>query len=597
MTFKTDHHGQSIMSTQPTEKNDFIRTIIRDDLASGKHDSILTRFPPEPNGYLHIGHVKSICLNFGVANEFGGACNLRFDDTNPTAEKQDFVDGIKEDVRWLGFEWAGDVRYASSYFDELYDWAVQLIKQGDAYVDLQSIDEIRANRGSFTEVGVPSPQRDASIEENLARFEDMRQGKFADGEAVLRAKIDMTHPNLNMRDPVIYRVMHAHHHQTGDKWCIYPMYDFAHPLSDAYEGITHSLCTLEFEDHRPFYDWVVQKVGFDVPPRQYEFSRLNIDHTLTSKRKLKRLVDMGVVSGWDDPRMPTVAGMRRRGYTPEGLRDFCERIGITKSEGLVDHRMLEFSVRKSLEETTARGMAVLRPLKVTITNFDDAVAKFNELKNEKTVAEFDGEVLWLTQPKHPQLDMGERQIPFTKTIYIDATDYEIEPPAGYKRLSPNNPEIRLRNSYILKVNEHKTDDAGNVIELIATIDEHTLGNNPEGRKVKGVIHWVSATHGVAALVRLYDHLLLEEDEIDASLAQNVLGDDADADAFWIDRHLNPNSLTVYQAVVEPDLAKAAAGERFQFERESYFIADSVEHTQSLPVFNQIVSLKDSFKPE
>ena len=585
------------MSTQPTEKNDFIRTIIRDDLASGKHDSILTRFPPEPNGYLHIGHVKSICLNFGVANEFGGACNLRFDDTNPTAEKQDFVDGIKEDVRWLGFEWAGDVRYASSYFDELYGWAVQLIKQGDAYVDLQSIDEIRANRGSFTEVGVPSPQRDASIEENLARFEDMRQGKFADGEAVLRAKIDMTHPNLNMRDPVIYRVMHAHHHQTGDQWCIYPMYDFAHPLSDAYEGITHSLCTLEFEDHRPFYDWVVQKVGFDVPPRQYEFSRLNIDHTLTSKRKLKRLVDMGVVSGWDDPRMPTVAGMRRRGYTPEGLRDFCERIGITKSEGLVDHRMLEFSVRKSLEETTARGMAVLRPLKVTITNFDDAVSKFNELKNEKTLAEFDGEALWLTQPKHPHLNMGERQIPFTKTIYIDATDYEIEPPAGYKRLSPNNPEIRLRNSYILKVNEHKTDDAGNVIELIATIDEHTLGNNPEGRKVKGVIHWVSATHGVAALVRLYDHLLLEEDEIDASLAQNVLGDNTDADAFWIDRHLNPNSLTVYQAVVEPDLAKAEAGERFQFERESYFIADSVEHTQSLPVFNQIVSLKDSFKPE
>lgn len=585
------------MSTQPTEKNDFIRTIIRDDLASGKHDSILTRFPPEPNGYLHIGHVKSICLNFGVANEFGGACNLRFDDTNPTAEKQDFVDGIKEDVRWLGFEWAGDVRYASSYFDELYGWAVQLIKQGDAYVDLQSIDEIRANRGSFTEVGVPSPQRDASIEENLARFEDMRQGKFADGEAVLRAKIDMTHPNLNMRDPVIYRVMHAHHHQTGDQWCIYPMYDFAHPLSDAYEGITHSLCTLEFEDHRPFYDWVVQKVGFDVPPRQYEFSRLNIDHTLTSKRKLKRLVDMGMVSGWDDPRMPTVAGMRRRGYTPEGLRDFCERIGITKSEGLVDHRMLEFSVRKSLEETTARGMAVLRPLKVTITNFDDAVSKFNELKNEKTLAEFDGEALWLTQPKHPHLNMGERQIPFTKTIYIDATDYEIEPPAGYKRLSPNNPEIRLRNSYILKVNEHKTDDAGNVIELIATIDEHTLGNNPEGRKVKGVIHWVSATHGVTALVRLYDHLLLEEDEIDASLAQNALGADTDADAFWINRHLNPNSLTVYQAVVEPDLAKAAAGERFQFERESYFIADSVEHTQSSPVFNQIVSLKDSFKPE
>ncbi len=581
------------------EKNDFIRAIIRDDLQSGKHESVLTRFPPEPNGYLHIGHVKSICLNFGVAGEFGGACNLRFDDTNPTAEKQDYVDSIKEDVKWLGFDWAGDVRYASSYFDQLHAWAVQLIKQGDAYVDLQSIDEIRANRGSFTEMGKPSPQRDESIEVNLARFDDMKNGKYPDGGAVLRAKIDMAHPNMNMRDPVIYRVMHAHHHQTGDDWCIYPMYDFAHPLSDALEGITHSLCTLEFEDHRPFYDWVIEKVGFDNPPKQYEFSRLNIDHTLTSKRKLKRLVDMGVVSGWDDPRMPTVAGMRRRGYTPEGLRDFCERVGITKSDGVVDHRMLEFSVRKSLEDTTARGMAVLRPLKVTITNFDEAVAKFDELKNPKTVADFDGEVLWLTQPKHPSLDMGERRIPFTKTIYIDQTDFEVVPPAGYKRLSPENPEIRLRNSYVLKVNEHKVDDAGQVVELIATIDENTLGNNPEGRKVKGVIHWVSASHGVDAVVRLYEHLLLEDDEIsDASLHEKEIIDaDTDADTLWIKQHLNPNSLTICQAVVEPDLAKAAAGERFQFERESYFIADAIEHNADLPVFNQIVGLKDSFKPE
>ncbi|MFB6349082.1 glutamine--tRNA ligase/YqeY domain fusion protein [Moraxella sp. ZJ142] len=586
------------MNNQPldstADKNDFIRTIIRDDLASGKHDSIITRFPPEPNGYLHIGHVKSICLNFGVAKEFAGVCNLRFDDTNPTAEKQDFVDGIKQDVQWLGFEWAGDVRYASGYFDQLYQWAVQLIEQGDAYVDFQTPDEIRENRGGFGKPSVASPQRNATIDENLARFDDMKNGKYKEGEAVLRAKIDMNHANMNMRDPVIYRVMHAHHHQTGDKWCIYPMYDYAHPLSDAIEGITHSLCTLEFEDHRPFYDWVIDKVGFDKPPHQYEFSRLNIDHTLTSKRKLKRLVDMGVVSGWDDPRMPTVAGMRRRGYTPEGLRDFCERIGITKSDGLVDHRMLEFSVRKSLEDSTARGMAVLRPLKVVITNFDEAVAKFATLKNEKTVVEFDGEVLWLTQPKHPHLDMGNRRIPFTKTIYIDQTDFEIEPPAGYKRLSPQNPEIRLRNSYVLKVDEYKTDDNGQVVELIATIDENTLGNNPEGRKVKGVIHWVSASHGVPATVRLYEHLLLEDDEI----ADNPPVDDTlDADAAWIYQHLNPNSLTVCQAVVEPDLATAAAGERFQFERESYFIADTVEHSDSSPVFNQIVGLKDSFKPE
>lgn len=577
-----------------SEKNDFIRTIIRDDLTAGKHDRLVTRFPPEPNGYLHIGHVKSICLNFGVAQEFGGVCNLRFDDTNPLAEKQDFVDGIKQDVQWLGFKWDGEVCYASDYFETLYQWAIKLIKQGDAYVDLQSIEEIRQNRGSFKEAGKDSPYRTASIEENLARFEDMKNGKYPDGGAVLRAKIDMSHPNMNMRDPVIYRVLHASHHQTGDDWCIYPMYDYTHPLSDAIEGITHSLCTLEFEDHRPFYDWVIEKVGFDKPPHQYEFSRLNLDHTLTSKRKLKRLVEMGVVSGWDDPRMPTIAGMRRRGYTPEGLRDFCERVGVTKADGLVDFRMLEFSVRKSLEDSAARGMAVLNPLKVTIKNFSEAVEKFAELKSEKTTAKLEDDVLWLTQPKHPNLDLGHRNIPFTQTIYIDRSDFEITPPAGYKRLSPENPEIRLRNSYVLKVEEHKTDASGEVVELVATIDEKTLGNNPEGRKVKGVIHWVSATHGVPAVVRLYEHLLLEDDEIES--VQNAT-DATDADADWIRQHLNPNSLKICQAVVEPDLAYAAAGERFQFERESYFIADSVEHTPEKPVFNQIVGLKDSFKPE
>lgn len=579
------------------EKNDFIRQIIRDDLAFGKYDGVVTRFPPEPNGFLHIGHVKSICLNFGVAKEFNGLCNLRFDDTNPTAEKQDYVNGIKADVEWLGFTWNGDVRYASHYFDQLYEWAVQLIKQGDAYVDFQTPEQIREHRGGFGKPSVESPQRNATIEENLTRFEDMKNGKYQEGEAVLRAKIDMNHANMNMRDPVIYRVMHAHHHQTGDKWCIYPMYDYAHPLSDAIENITHSLCTLEFEDHRPFYDWVIDKIGFERPPHQYEFSRLNIDHTLTSKRKLKRLVDMGVVSGWDDPRMPTVAGMRRRGYPAAGLRDFCERVGISKADGVVDFRQLEFSVRNSLENTTARGMAVLRPLKVTIANFDEAVADFETLKKQTVKARLNDGVLWLTQPKHPTVDMGEREIPFTKEIYIDKTDFEINPPAGYKRLSPENKEIRLRNSYVLKIEEYIVDENGEVIELIATIDPKTLGNNPEGRKVKGVIHWVSASHGVDAVVRMYQHLLLEDDEIndEATLHEKDMVDaDTDADTLWIKQHINPNSLTVYHAVVEPSLANVSAGDKFQFERESYFVADSVEFTKDLPVYNQIVGLKDGF---
>lgn len=572
------------------KKNDFIRAIIRDDLRTEKHETILTRFPPEPNGFLHIGHVKSICLNFGIAKEFNGACNLRFDDTNPTAEKQDYVDNIKADVEWLGFKWKGDARYASDYFDNLYNWAIQLIKQGDAYVDFQTPEEIRENRGGFGKPSIKSPQRNNSVEENLTHFLDMKNGKYKEGEAVLRAKIDMNHPNMNMRDPVIYRVMHANHHQTGDTWCIYPMYDYAHPLSDAIEGITHSLCTLEFEDHRPFYDWVIEKIGFENPPHQYEFSRLNLDHTLTSKRKLKRLVEMGVVCGWDDPRMPTIAGMRRRGYPAEGLRDFCERIGISKADGVVDFRQLEFSVRNHLEQTATRAMAVLRPLKVTITNFNDAVAKFNEYKNPKTIARLENDVLWIQQAKHPNLDLGAREIPFTKTIFIDKNDFEINPPEGYKRLTPENNEIRLRNSYVLKVEEYKLDNNGNVYELVASIDERTLGNNPEGRKVKGVVHWVSAELGVPAVVRMYEHLLLEDDEI-----LNPPTDDNDE--AWIRAHINPNSLTIYQAIVEPSLQNAQKGERFQFERESYFVADLVEFAEENLVFNQIVSLKDSFKPQ
>ena len=565
-------------------KNDFIRNIIRDDIKAGKYAQIVTRFPPEPNGYLHLGHVKSICLNFGVAEEFGGLCHLRYDDTNPTAEKQDYIDNIKTDVQWLGFEWAGEALHASSYFDQLYAWAVQLIEQGDAYVDLQTPEQIKDNRGSFKEAGTPSPQRDASVADNLKLFADMKDGKFADGKAVLRAKIDMSDANMNMRDPIIYRVMHQAHHQTGDKWCIYPMYDFAHPLSDAHEGITHSICTLEFEDHRPFYDWVVAKIGFEQPPHQYEFSRLNVDHTLTSKRKLKQLVDENIVDGWDDPRMPTIAGMRRRGYTPEGLRDFCDRVGVAKADGVVDMRLLEFSIRQSLDDTTARGMAVLKPLKVTITNFDEAVKEWETLKADSVKARFDedSQTLWLTQPKHPNVEeMGEREIPFTQDLYIDAGDYELEPPAGYKRLSPEKPEIRLRNTYVLAVTEHVLDDTGKVIELKATIDPTTLGQNPEGRKVKGVIHWVSASQGIAATVRLYEQLFSAEDPSSVSDVHEAL---------------NPSSLTVLQAVVEPSLVLANAGTRFQFEREGYFISDAVEHSNEQPVFNQIVSLRDSYKP-
>ncbi|WP_179992322.1 MULTISPECIES: glutamine--tRNA ligase/YqeY domain fusion protein [unclassified Acinetobacter] len=540
---------------------DFVRQVITDDLAAGRTQQVVTRFPPEPNGYLHIGHVKAICLNFGIAEEFGGLCNLRFDDTNPDAEEQEYVDGIANDVKWLGFQWNGEPRYASSYFDQLYAWAIQLIEQGDAYVDLQTPEEIKLNRGNFVEPGKNSPQRDATVEENLERFEKMRTGEYAEGEAVLRAKIDMNSPNVHMRDPILYRILHSAHHQTGDKWKIYPMYDYAHPLSDAIEGITHSLCTLEFQDHRPFYDWVVEKVKSPSVPRQYESSRLNVDYTITSKRKLRKLVEGGYVNGWDDPRMPTVVGMRRRGFTPEGLRDFCKRVGVSKVDGsIVDVAMLEYCIRQSLENTAARGMAVLNPLKVTLTNLP---------------ADMD-----LTHSRHPNVDMGERIIPLTSEIYIDHKDFEEEPPKGFKRLIPGG-EVRLRHAYVIKCDEVIKDANGEVVELKCSIDPETLGKNPEGRKVKGVVHWVSATKGIPAEVRIYDRLFTESDP--------ETGDDFLA-------NLNPESLKVVQAVIEPALAEAKPEDRFQFEREGYFVADQYDHTSDKPVFNRILDLKDSFKP-
>lgn len=557
-------NNNAVDSAQQQEQQpglDFVRQVITDDLAAGRTQQVVTRFPPEPNGYLHIGHVKAICLNFGIAEEFGGLCNLRFDDTNPDAEEQEYVDGIANDVKWLGFQWNGEPRYASSYFDQLYQWAIQLIKQGDAYVDLQTPEEIRINRGNFVEPGKNSPQRDATVEENLEHFEKMRNGEYAEGQAVLRAKIDMASPNVHMRDPILYRILHSEHHQTGDKWKIYPMYDYAHPLSDAIEGVTHSLCTLEFQDHRPFYDWVVEKVKSPAVPRQYESSRLNVDYTITSKRKLRKLVEGGYVNGWDDPRMPTVVGMRRRGFTPEGLRDFCKRVGVSKVDGsIVDVAMLEYCIRQSLENTAARGMAVLNPLKVTLTNLP---------------ADMD-----LKHARHPNVDMGERVIPLTSEIYIDRKDFEEEPPKGFKRLIPGG-EVRLRHAYVVKCDEVIKDENGEVVELKCSIDPDTLGKNPEGRKVKGVIHWVSAAKGVPAEVRIYNRLFTKADPEEG---EDFL------------ENLNPDSLKVVQAVIEPALAEAKPEDRFQFEREGYFVADRYDHSPEKPVFNRILDLKDSFKP-
>ena len=650
--------------------NHFIRTIIEEDLKSGKHEAIQTRFPPEPNGYLHIGHAKSICLNFGLAYIYDGLCNLRFDDTNPEKENDEYVNAIKEDVEWLGFHWAGEPRFASNYFDQLYDYAVGLIKDGKAYVDDLTPEEMREYRGTLTEAGKNSPYRDRSVEENLDLFTRMKNGEFPDGSKTLRLKIDMASGNINMRDPVIYRIRRAHHHNTGDKWCIYPMYDYTHCISDAIEGITHSLCTLEFEAHRPLYDWIIantwlkkskndrtlninednldgylcefntlsknylQKINdtkiqekykkqnypylyksiflkkdkytnlykynfknrihdkyakelineefakflkdiqrdtSPISPHQYEFSRLELLYSITSKRKLNQLVSDGHVSGWDDPRMPTISGMRRRGYTPEGLRLFAKRAGISKSENIVDMSVLEGAVREELENSAPRMMAVLNPLKVTLTNYDAARAESR------------------TSPYHPNReDMGSRELPISSTLYIEADDFSENPPKGWKRLTPGG-EVRLRHSYVMKCDEVVKDADGNIVELKCSLDYDTLGKNPEGRKVKGVIHWLSAEHAVPVTVRLYDRLFTVE-RPDA-----VRGEDGEYLPFT--DFLNPESVKEITAYVEAAANDLPAESRWQFERLGYFVTDRKDHAKGRPVFNRTVTLKDSWQPK
>ncbi|CRZ21418.1 glutamine--tRNA ligase/YqeY domain fusion protein [Kingella kingae] len=550
--------------------NHFIRTIIEDDLKSGKHTAIQTRFPPEPNGYLHIGHAKSICLNFGLAYVYDGLCNLRFDDTNPEKENQEYVDSIKEDVQWLGFKWNGEPRYASDYFDQLFDYAVGLIKDGKAYVDDLTADEMRQYRGTLTEAGKNSPYRERSIEENLDLFMRMKNGEFEDGSKTLRLKIDMASGNVNLRDPVIYRIRRAHHHNTGDKWCIYPMYDYTHAISDSIENITHSLCTLEFEAHRPLYDWVLDNIPSPSHPRQYEFSRLELLYSITSKRKLNQLVTENHVSGWNDPRMPTISGMRRRGYTPEGLRLFAKRIGISKSENVVDMDVLEGAIREELEHSAPRLMAVVNPLKVRLINFEVG-------KTQSRTAAF-----------HPNNDsFGERDVPISSTIYIEHDDFAEEPPKGWKRLTLGG-EVRLRHGYVMKCDGVVKDENGQVVELKCSIDHDTLGKNPEGRKVKGVIHWVSAEHAVPVKVRLYDRLFTVE-RPDA-----VRGDDGEYVPFT--DFLNPNSMQEITAYAESVVNDLPPESRWQFERIGYFVTDRFEHKQGqTPVFNKTVGLKDTWQ--
>ncbi|WP_314342286.1 glutamine--tRNA ligase/YqeY domain fusion protein [Simonsiella muelleri] len=550
--------------------NHFIRTIIEDDLKSGKHTKIHTRFPPEPNGYLHIGHAKSICLNFGLAYVYDGLCNLRFDDTNPEKENQEYVDSIKEDVQWLGFKWADEPRYASDYFDQLFDFAVGLIKDGKAYVDDLTPEEMREYRGTLTEAGKNSPYRDRMIEENLDLFNRMKNGEFPDGSKTLRLKIDMASGNLNMRDPVIYRIRRAHHHNTGDKWCIYPMYDYTHCISDAIENITHSLCTLEFEAHRPLYDWVLDNIPIQSHPRQYEFSRLELLYSITSKRKLNQMVNENHVSGWDDPRMPTISGMRRRGYTPEGLRLFAKRVGISKSENVVDMSVLEGAIREELENSAPRLMAVLNPLKVTLTNFEQG-------KTASRSADF--------HPNHPE--MGSREIPISQTIYIEHDDFAEIPPKGWKRLTLGG-EVRLRHGYVIKCDEVIKDENGQPIELKCSIDHDTLGKNPEGRKVKGVIHWVSAEHAAPINVRLYDRLFTVE------RPDTVRGEDGEYVPFT--HFLNPESKKEITALAESVVSDLPPESRWQFERIGYFVTDRKDHKKGqTPVFNKTVGLKDSWQ--
>ncbi len=549
---------------QPAQSN-FVRDIILADIASGKHGGrVHTRFPPEPNGYLHIGHAKSICLNFGLAQEFGGKCNLRFDDSNPCKEESEYVESILEDVRWMGFEPAG-IYYASDYFDQLYEWAVQLIKQGDAYVCDLSAEEVRQHRGTLTEPGKESPWRNRSIAENLDLFERMKNGEFPDGTRTLRSKIDMASPNLNMRDPVMYRILHASHHHVGDKWCIYPMYDFTHGQSDSIEQITHSICTLEFEDHRPLYDWYIQKLGI-FAPQQIEFDRLNLTYTMLSKRRLLALVQQGVVSGWDDPRMPTLSGIRRRGYTPEAMRTFCSRIGVSKTNGTIELGLLEHAVREDLNKRALRAMAVLKPLKVVIENYPDGQVEQMEAVNNPEDA-----------------SAGTRLVPFSKVIYIEQDDFREVPPKGYFRLSPGK-EVRLRYAYLVTCTDVVKDPAtGDVVEIHCTYDPATRGGNtPDGRKVKSTIHWVSAEHAVEGEVRLYDKLFQTANPN----AENESGD-------WM-ANLNPKSLEVVaDAKLEPSLGNVEAGAKYQFERLGYFCVDR-DTKPGKPVFNRTVELRDTW---
>lgn len=548
------------MTENTNNTSNFIKHIVKEDLAKGTHEQIVTRFPPEPNGYLHIGHAKSIVLNFELAAEFNGKVNLRFDDTNPSKEDQEFVDSIKEDIEWLGYEWS-ELHFASNYFGEMYNQAVLLIKKELAYVEDLSQEDIRKYRGTLTEPGKESESRSRSVEENLDLFEKMRNGEFANGEKVLRAKIDMSSPNINMRDPVIYRISHASHHNTGDTWCIYPMYSFAHPLEDAIEGVTHSICTLEFQDQRPLYNWVVENSEIEATPKQIEFARLNLTNTVLSKRKLKQLVDENLVDGWDDPRMPTISGLRRRGFTPESIKTFCREIGVAKADNLVDVRMLEHFIREDLKLKAPRTMSVLDPLKVVITNYPE------------------GEVEWLDADVNPENpEMGTRRIPFSRELYIEKSDFMEEPPKKYFRLFPGN-EVRLKHAYFIKCNDVIKDDEGNVIELRCTYDQETKsGSGFTGRKVKGTLHFVEATRAVEAEFRLYNPLI---------------EDDREGDSFL--DFVNANSLEVTKGFVEPNMADAKANDKFQFFRHGYFNVDPKHTTDDLLVFNRIVELKSSFK--
>ena len=555
--------------TDPPAQSDFIRNIVADDLKANKHEGrVVTRFPPEPNGYLHIGHAKSICLNFGIAGEnAGGVCHLRFDDTNPSKEDIEYIESIKSDVKWLGFDWGEYLCYASDYFENLYEYAVQLIKGGKAYVCSLSVQEIRKYRGTLTEPGKNSPYRTRSVEENLDMFKRMRSGEFEDGTQVLRAKIDMASPNLNMRDPVIYRILRAEHHRTGNKWCIYPMYDFTHCLSDSIEGITHSLCTMEFEDHRPLYDWFLDELNLECHPRQIEFARLNLSYTLMSKRKLLQLVEQGHVDGWDDPRMPTISGLRKRGYTPESIRNFCERIGVAKRDSMVDMALLEHSVREDLNKRAPRVMCVLRPLKVVIDNYP-----------ENQMEELEGE----NNPEDP--GMGTRKIPFSRVLYIEQEDFKEDPPKKFFRLAPGR-EVRLKHAYYIKcVKVIKDEKTSEVKELRCIYDPETRGGwSKDGRKIKGTLHWVSAAHSLKAEVRLYDHLFVKINP----------GDEKDGSDFT--RFLNPQSLErLTSCRIEPSLADAMPGSGYQFLRQGYFCVDGKKSSEDLLVFNRTVSLRDSW---